>query len=71
MKNPLHLVKDGHPFPVRGLPLFRPAAAVRPGEHRALLEAAIARNADKACAIIEEHIGRTGRNILAVIREHP
>lgn len=40
-----------------------------PGEHKALLEAAIARNADKACAIIEEHIGRTGRNILAAIKE--
>lgn len=36
-------------------------------EHRKLTEAALARDADKACAVIETHIERTGRNILACI----
>lgn len=38
-------------------------------EHRKLTEAALARDADKACAVMEAHIERTGRNILACIRE--
>lgn len=38
-------------------------------EHRKLTEAALARDADKACSVIETHIERTGRNILACIRE--
>lgn len=38
-------------------------------EHRRLTEAALARDAGKACAIIEAHIERTGRNILASIKE--
>lgn len=40
-----------------------------PLEHRKLTDAALARDADKACSIIETHIERTGRNILAAIRE--
>lgn len=40
-----------------------------PLEHRKLTDAALARDADRACAIIETHIERTGRNILAAIRE--
>lgn len=38
-------------------------------EHRKLTEAALARDADKACSVMEIHIERTGRNILACIRE--
>ena len=38
-------------------------------EHRKLTDAALARDADRACAVIETHIERTGRNILACIRE--
>lgn len=38
-------------------------------EHRKLTEAALARDADKACGVMEIHIERTGRNILACIRE--
>lgn len=38
-------------------------------EHRKLTEAALARDADKACSVIETHIERTGRNILACFRE--
>ena len=38
-------------------------------EHKKLTEAALARDADKACSVIETHIERTGRNILACIRE--
>ncbi len=40
-----------------------------PMEHRKLTDAALARDADKACAIIETHIERTGRNILAYIKD--
>jgi GntR family transcriptional regulator, carbon starvation induced regulator len=38
-------------------------------EHKKLTDAALARDADKACAMIEAHIERTGRNILACIRD--
>ena len=38
-------------------------------EHKKLTEAALARDADKACAVMEAHIERTGRNILACIRD--
>lgn len=34
------------------------------GEHRAITEATLARNAAKACRLLEAHIQRTGRNIL-------
>lgn len=40
-----------------------------PAEHRALTAAVIGRNADRACALLEKHIGRTGRNILAAMSE--
>jgi GntR family carbon starvation induced transcriptional regulator len=40
-----------------------------PAEHRALTAAVIARNAERACALLERHIGRTGRNILAAMSE--
>ena len=40
-----------------------------PLEHKHLTDAALARDADKACAIMEKHIARTGRNILAYIKE--
>jgi GntR family carbon starvation induced transcriptional regulator len=40
-----------------------------PGEHKKITEAALARDADKACSLIEAHIERTGRNILACIKE--
>jgi len=40
-----------------------------PIEHRRLTEAALARDADKACGIMETHIKRTGRNILASIKD--
>jgi DNA-binding GntR family transcriptional regulator len=33
-------------------------------EHRDLANAALARNSDKACALLKEHIDRTARNIL-------
>lgn len=38
-------------------------------EHREIVDAVLARDADRACALLEEHIDRTGRNILACIRE--
>ena len=40
-----------------------------PIEHKKLTDAALARDAGKACSIIETHIERNGRNILAAIRE--
>ncbi|MBM3518229.1 MAG: FCD domain-containing protein [Alphaproteobacteria bacterium] len=36
-----------------------------PAEHRALTAAVMARKPERACALLEQHIGRTGRNILA------
>ncbi|MED5611670.1 MULTISPECIES: GntR family transcriptional regulator [Pseudomonas] len=36
-----------------------------PGEHRALLDAALARDVDKACALLAEHYQTTTRNVLA------
>ena len=38
-------------------------------EHKQITEAVLARDADRACALLEAHIERTGRNILACIRE--
>jgi len=40
-----------------------------PLEHRKLTDAALSRDAAKACAILETHIERNGRNILAAIRD--
>ena len=34
------------------------------GEHRSITEAALARNAPKACRLLEAHVQRTGHNIL-------
>ncbi|MGQ0511747.1 MAG: GntR family transcriptional regulator [Betaproteobacteria bacterium] len=36
-----------------------------PAEHRALTAAVMARKPDRACALLEKHIERTGRNVLA------
>ena len=38
-------------------------------EHDRLAAAALARDADGACAVMEAHIERTGRNILAAVQE--
>lgn len=38
-------------------------------EHEEIVKAVLARDAERACALLEEHIERTGRNILASIRE--
>ena len=38
-------------------------------EHKKLTDAALERDCGKACAVIETHIERTGRNILACIQE--
>jgi GntR family carbon starvation induced transcriptional regulator len=42
----------------------RPKARDKVGEHRALMLAAIAREADPAAALIEQHIRRTTENVL-------
>ena len=39
------------------------------GEHKSLADAALARDALTACAAMEAHIERTGRNILACIQD--
>jgi DNA-binding GntR family transcriptional regulator len=39
------------------------------GEHRAITEATLARDADKACRLLEAHIQRTGRNILRSMKD--
>jgi GntR family carbon starvation induced transcriptional regulator len=38
-------------------------------EHRAITEATLARDKKKACSLLESHIERTGRNILASMRD--
>jgi DNA-binding GntR family transcriptional regulator len=38
-------------------------------EHRLIAEAALERNADRACSLLADHIERTGRNILATMAE--
>lgn len=39
------------------------------GEHRAIAEATLARDADKACRLLETHIQRTGRNIVKSMKQ--
>jgi DNA-binding GntR family transcriptional regulator len=39
------------------------------GEHRALVQATLARDAAKACKLLERHIERTGTNLLRSMRE--
>jgi DNA-binding GntR family transcriptional regulator len=46
-----------------------PFDAAVPAEHQKITQAVLARDADRACALLEEHIERTGRNILACIRD--
>ncbi|MOA68666.1 hypothetical protein D3C78_1963910 [compost metagenome] len=36
-----------------------------PGEHRDLLDAALARDVDKACALLAHHYEETTRSVLA------
>jgi DNA-binding GntR family transcriptional regulator len=38
-------------------------------EHRAIADATLARDADKACRLLETHIQRTGRNIVKCMKE--
>lgn len=38
-----------------------------PGEHAAILRATVAREADVAVALLQQHIARTGENVLAAI----
>ncbi len=38
-------------------------------EHEVMYEAALSRNADKASEVLQVHIERTGRNVLAVMRD--
>jgi GntR family transcriptional regulator, carbon starvation induced regulator len=38
-------------------------------EHRAITEATLARDADRACGLLTAHIERTGRNILRIMPE--
>lgn len=41
-----------------------------PGEHRAMMQAALDRDADKAAAILRNHIQRTGNNVLPYVKLH-
>lgn len=51
----------------RLLSVSYPDSAARdvPGEHRALLEAALARDVEQACALLTHHYQTTTRNVLA------
>jgi DNA-binding GntR family transcriptional regulator len=44
--------------------MFRPKARDKVGEHRAIMQAAIARDADRALALIERHIRSTSNNVV-------
>ena len=43
--------------------LFRPHPRDKTGEHRALMQAAISRNAEQACSLIRTHIQTTSDNV--------
>ena len=43
--------------------LFRPHPRDKTGEHRALMQAAISRNAEQACSLIRAHIQTTSDNV--------
>ena len=47
---------------------FRRTARRKSNEHRKLMDAALRRDADTACALLEEHILSTQRNVLAALR---
>jgi DNA-binding GntR family transcriptional regulator len=40
-----------------------------PGEHQAIFEAAMARDAQRAAEILTRHLERTGRNVMAILSE--
>jgi DNA-binding GntR family transcriptional regulator len=40
-----------------------------PGEHQAIFEAAMARDAHRAAGILTRHLERTGRNVMAILSE--
>jgi GntR family carbon starvation induced transcriptional regulator len=44
--------------------MFRPQARDKVGEHRAIMQAAIARDSDQAVALIERHIRSTSDNVV-------
>jgi GntR family carbon starvation induced transcriptional regulator len=44
--------------------MFRPQTRDKAGEHRAIMQAAIARDADQAVALIERHIRSTSDNVV-------
>jgi GntR family carbon starvation induced transcriptional regulator len=44
--------------------MFRPTPRDKAGEHRAIMQAAIARDADQALALIERHIRSTSDNVV-------
>ncbi len=47
---------------------FRRTARRKSNEHRKLMDAALKRDADTACALLEEHILSTQRNVLAALK---
>ncbi|WP_286915502.1 MULTISPECIES: GntR family transcriptional regulator [unclassified Pseudomonas] len=61
-----HMLRD-QTARYRMLSVHYSSAAERdvPGEHRALLDAALARDVDKACALLAEHYQATTRSVLS------
>ena len=47
---------------------FRPAGRRKSDEHRRLLQAALRRDADTACALLDDHIRSTERNVQAALK---
>lgn len=50
---------------------FRPASRRKNDEHRRLMQAALERDGRTACALLEEHIMATQRNVVLALREMP
>ena len=48
---------------------FRPRPRDKAGEHRALMKAAVARDADRACELIAKHIQTTTDNVIKYASE--
>lgn len=50
---------------------LRQTARRKSNEHRKLMDATLKRDADTACALLQEHILSTQRNVLAVLEQMP
>lgn len=50
---------------------YRKTAKRKSSEHKKLMDATLRRDVDSACALLEEHILSTQRNVMATLAQHP